>query len=469
MSYDPQQKFLTSAYGELLAAQKTPLVQISARYGLIPELLQALLGGTATFLDNMFVASTSTGASNVAAIISARESAQRAGQGLSCEISAVFTQGVANNTQEAGFISSESAICFGYNGVDFGILIASGGQLEHQDLIISGFPAGAENASITVDGVLHSVPLSGATIPRTAYEIATYLNANEPRYRFASNVNTVTALARLPDFGDGAWAFSSSTATAAWTEIKNGTLATETWINKTDWNENPNITIDPTKYNEYRIQINANVEFYIKDADTGDYELAHVFKHLGVGTASLIGNPTFRVGWATRNTGNTSNVSVSGFFASTFVEGQLKYTQPTFSASNVQASVPTSLTNIISFRNRSVYLGTANRSEILPRLLSFGTDSTKPSVFEIWANPQTNTYLDWTYLDSANSLMEIATNPALIIGGQLVGTITVASSEILEVNKIVKFQIPTAEFSIAARAPVSTADMTVSGIWIEDK
>lgn len=471
MSYDPQQKPLTSAYGEALTAEKTPLVQISARYGVSSEILTPTLGGTAVFDNNMFVASTGTGATNVAAVISSRESAQRPGQGLSFEGSGVFTKGVINSTQELGFLSSESAICFGYNGEEFGVLIASGGKLENQDLTITSAPSAPENASITVDGVLYSVPITNVTVPYVAYQIATYLNANEPRYRFFSNGNTVTALARLPDFGGGSWSFSSGTASASWFEIKNGELAGEFWTKKEDWNVYPDIEIDPTKYNEYKVQVDANIEFYIKDNKTGDYELVHIHEHLGESLTSLIGNPTFRVGWACRNTGNTTNISVSGFFVSSFVEGKLVYTQPTFAAANAQNVAGAGvLTNVLSFRNRAVYQQTANRAEIIPQFLSFGTDSTKPVIFQIIANPTVNSYLDWEYLDEPNSIMEIATNSTTVTGGIVVGTVTVLNSEIVDIDKIVKFQIPTAEFSIAA-APATAAavDFVVSGTWIEDK
>lgn len=473
MSFNPQQELYTSAYGELLTAEKTPIVQINARYGFSSELLRPVLGGTTSFTNNMFIASTGTGANNVAAVLSSRESAQRPGQGLTFEGSAVFTQGVANSTQEAGFISSTSTIAFGYDGVNFGITIADEGQLEHQDLTVSAVTGAAGTCSITVDGVNYpAVPITGgSTTLSAAYQIATYLNTNEPRYRFFSNNGVVTALARLPDFGGGAWSFTSAVVTASWAEITNGALANETWVYQADWNEYPEIDFDPTTYNEYKIQVDANIEFYIKDNRTGNYELVHVFQHLGVNQQSLINNPTFRVGWACRNTGNTTNISVSGYFVSSFIEGKLEYTQPTFAEASSQLSVGAVKTNIVAFRNRAVYNGNPNRAEIIPRFLSFGTDAVKPIVFEIWANPTvaSGQFLDWQYLDEPNSLMETATNSATITGGQLVGTFVVLSSRIVDIDKIVKFQIPTAEFAIAATGNPSTPDIYVSGTWVEDK
>lgn len=464
-----------SAYGESLTASKSPITQINAKYGITTEVLTAALGGTTSVVDNMYVASTGTGANNVAAVISAREAAQRPGQGLVADISAVLTQGQPNSTQQVGLISSESAIGFGFNGDSFGIVVARDGDLENQDLTITAAPAAPESASITVDGVLYSVPITNVTVNQVAYQIATYLNANEPRYRFSSNGGVVTALARLPDFGSGAFSFTSATATGSWLEVKPGTIPTEVWIPYGQFNQPSSLKqedskIDPTKYNEYRIQIDANVMFYIKDPLTGEYELVHVYQHLNDSDQSLIDNPTFRVGWACRNTGNTTDIQVKGFFAASFVEGDISYNQLPFSASNIQAGVGLDETNVISFRNRSVYQDTANRAEIIPKLVSVGTDSTKPVLFEVIANPVTSSFLDWEYLNEEFSLMEVAYNSVPITGGNVIGTFVVDGSRDIDIADIVNYHIPTAEYSITARITSGNASsMTVSGTWQEDK
>ena len=457
----------TTAFGELAVSQETPIVQISSEYGLL-GVLTATLGGSDAIVDNMFTASTGTGANNVSAIISQREANQRPGQGLACKISALFSTGQPNSLQQAGLISSESAFAFGYDGAEFGILYGSGGQLETQSLQVT-VGGGNESATITVDGVAHSVPITNSSIVENAYEIAQELNILEERYRFSSNGDSVTALARLPDFGAGLFAFSSATAIAAWTEIKAGLIPAEVWTPIESWNQVPNFNIDPTKLNDYKIQIQGNVNFYIKEKDTGEFTLVHIMKYINTATKPSIGNPTFRVGWAARNSGNTTNLVVQGNYASAFVEGMVKYNQNPTGKSNVQSSVGGVATNVLSLRNRSVFKDSANRAEIIPILLSIGTDSTKPVLFEVIALPQTVEFLEWQYVDEANSLMEYSISDVPITG-QSVAVFTVTGSlPPIDMQKILEFASPTSEFSITARTTAGAAsEMIASATWKDD-
>ena len=457
----------TTAFGEALVSQETPVTQVSSEYGLL-NVLTPLLGGTASITDGMFTASTGAGANNVAAVISERESNQRPGQGLSCKLSALFSIGQPNSLQQAGLISSESAFAFGYNGDSFGVLYGSGGQLETQSLQITT-GGGAETATITVDGVAYSVPITNSTIIENAYEIAQELNALEPRYRFASNNDTVTALARLPDFGGGAFAFSSATAVATWTQIKAGLIPVEVWTPIESWNIAPNFNIDPTKLNDFKIQIQGNVNFYIKDGDTGSFVLVHVLKYINAATKPSIENPTFRVGWAARNLGNTTDIIVKGGYGATFVEGMIKYNQQSRGQFNIQASVGGTLTNVLSFRNRAVFKGSANRAEIIPLVLSLGSDSTKPAIFEVTISPQTTDFFEWQYIDEESSLMEYSISDVPITGTAIAAFTVLGASEAIDIQNIIEYQVPTSEFSISARTTQGAASsMVVSGTWKED-
>ena len=456
-----------TAFGELSVSQETPVVQISAEYGLL-GVLTATLGGTDTVVDNMFTVSTGTGPNNVSAIISERESNQRPGQGLTNKFSALFTAGQPDSLQEAGLISSESAFAFGYNGDSFGILYGSEGELETQSLQITT-GGGNESATITVDGVAHSVPITASSINENAYEIAQELNILELRYRFSSNGDSVIALARLPDFGGGSFAFSSATAVAVWTEIAAGVIPIEVWTPIESWNREPNFNIDPTKLNDYKIQIQGNINFYIKEQATGEFTLVHIFEHINTATKPSIGNPTFRTGWAARNSGNTTNLVVQGGYAATFVEGMIKYNQIATGQSSIQESVGLVATNVISLRNRAVFKGSANRAEIIPLMLSLGTDAGKPAIFEVIVSPQTTGFLEWQYVDEESSLMEYSISDAPITG-QDVAVFTVSGSlPPIDMQKIIEFTSPTSEFSIAARTTGgAAAEMVVSATWKDD-
>ena len=456
-----------SAFGEALVSQETPVTQISSEYGL-SNILALTLGGTVSVTDDLFTTSTGTGSTNVAAAVSRRQTNQRPGQGLSCKFSALFTTGQPNSTQQAGLITAGPKFAFGYNGASFGVLYSFNGALEIQSLQITT-GGGNETAIVTVDEVSHSVPITNSSIQENAYEISTALNLLEDRYTFTSNNDKVTALASLPDFGSGSFTFSSATAVATWTQIKAGLIATELWTPIEDWNGSPNFDIDPTKINDFKIQLQGNINFYIKNADTGLFVLVHTVKYINTSTKPSVGNPTFRIGWSVRNAGNATDVIVKGGYAATFIEGLLKYNQLPNGKANVQEAVGNAFTNILSFRNRPVFRDVANRAEIIPLILSLGTDSTKPVLFEVVASPQTTDFLNWQYVDEATSLMEYSTTKVPITGNAIaVFTVGIATDPI-DMQKILEFQVPGAEFSIAARTTQGAASaMIASGTWKED-
>lgn len=477
MSNNVVQTLNTAAFGALSVAEDRPLIQVTAQYGILDDILTAVLGGTATTADSKFIASTGTGANNVAAIVSSREAQYKAGQGLKARFTAIFTAGVPNSGQEAGLITSESAFAFGYNGSEFGILHATGGSLEDQDLEITSGATGAENATITVDGVPYTVALSNSTAEQNAYEIAVYLNANEPRYRFTSNGVIVTALARLPDFGVGAFAFSSATATGTWTEISNGVIPAESWTPKEEWNVNPNIDIDPTLGNVYQVQIQylgfGGIKFYVENPETADFELVHILEYANTSTLPSVPNPIFRVGWAARNTGNTTNISVQGASAAVFNEGEVYYDGRPRGLCHTQTGIDATRTNVLALRNRLSFNGAANRAEIIPKLLSFSTDSSKTGIFEIIKGPEVGPtdFLEWQYADETLSLMEYSTSDVEITGGTPIACFTITSAGInpIDVESILEFVSPFETFAITAKVSGgAAADMDVSATWKED-
>lgn len=472
----PAQELMLTAFNELSVAEDTPLFQITAQYGLRDDVLQINIGGTTTSSDANFIASTGTGANNVSAIVSRREAQYKSGQGLKAKFTALFTQGVASSTQQAGFITSESAFCFGYNGTEFGILYAKNGLLEDQELQITTPASGAENATVTVDGTAYVIPITAGTVQQNAYTIATYLSANAPGYNFTSNNDIVYALALLPDFGAGSFAFSSATAVATWTQITNGLLPTETWVKQADWNVNPTIQLDPTLGNVYQIQIQylgyGGITFWAEDPLTSKLEIVHIIHYSSTATVPSVSNPIFRVGWAARNTGNTTNLTVKGASAGAFIEGKGVIDALSRGVSATTTAVGTTRTNILAIRNRLTFFGRANRAEVLLQAIYLTTDTGKTAIFDIVERPILSAgFLSFSYVDSVNSLLETATNKVTVSGGNVIASFAVKAtgSFQVDVSKIIKLIRPGITYSIASRVTSSAAsEMDCTVIWKDD-
>jgi len=475
-----------TAFGEVKAESMTPVTQISAEYGLLNQVLTVIdsgASGASSIVDNKFTCQTGTDAAGLASILSLRQLKYRPGQGALGRLTAVFDVGTPSSQQIAGLITGENVFAFGYLNEDFGIVYAHDGEGESQELTITTPAGGAENATITIDGVGFTVPLTAGTVQHNAFEISISLTAQVPNYIFASNDDQVIAQAVIPG-PQSTFAFTSSTAVASWIQVTAGLepvvdfTKQENWNVDTRINSDPKINLNHQKGNVYQIQYQylgfGAIKFFIEDSATGDFILVHVIQFANTSTTTSVTNPTFRIGWLTRNLGNTSNITLSGGSAGSFVEGIIKRSTPPRSEDNGQLNVGTALTNIITFRNRVTFGGRVNRAEIFPLLASFSTQANKFAFFEIRANPTFGGDLNFQYIDKTSSIMEFATDNVTVSGGIKVASVTVVagSSESIEFNERVDLDfiaLPGQTFTIAAAIPTAAAaDCQATGTWQED-
>ena len=462
-----------AAYGELLVAELTPRTQITAQYGFTESIFTATLGGTVTNLNSMFQANSGTGSTNVSAVQSSEQVPYKAGQGLVAAFSAVFGDPMPDNIQVSGFINAESLIGFGYKDGVFGVIFASGGKLEIQELTITTGAGGAESATINIDGNPYAVPLTNIGIAGNAYEIATSLNAQVQGYDFTSNGATVECLGLLPELGAGLFSFSSSSAVGAFVELEESQLAIETLIAKDDWNVNPNIDLNPLLGNIYKVQYRylgfGNISFFVGNPVTGVYELVHIIQYANKNTVPSVSNPIFRVGWATRNTGNTTNVTVSGGSAGIFVEGMYSiHGQPDGEChtQNISSGV---ITNILSIRNRMIFNNKPNRAALFLEDLSIATESAKITTFYIYREAVPQGFFTWFYENESSRIAEIATDNVPIIGGNIVACYSIRSELIANLLKVVEDLRPQESITIAAIfASGASSDVSASASFIED-
>jgi len=474
-----------TAFGDVKVAEDTPLTQISAAYGLLGQVLtvsDSIGSGTNTVENEKFTCKTGVSVGGFATILSLRQVGSRMGQGSLSKFDAVFTTPVADSQQAAGLITSENSYVFAYLGTTFGIAHTHNGKSEIQELTITTPAGGAENASITVDGTIYTVPLTAGSVQHNAFEIANSLQAQVPNYNFSSNNDQVVSQSLLSG-PQGSFAFSSSTAIAAWVQQVAGVDAIIDFTAQTSWNVDNRLTgtteqiLDPTLGNFYQIQICANfgaVRFYLEDSDTGLLVLVHRIKNANLKTLPNVTNPIFRLGWFAQSLGSTTNLTVSGSSAAAFVEGKIKRSTPPRAADNNQLNVGASLQNILAFRNRLTFGDKVNRTELFPLIATASTEANKPSFFEIIANPVFGGDVDWNYVDKDTSLMEIAKDNVTIIGGRVIGALTInpGAPRDIEFNtrEMVDFPaFPNSSFAIGGRISSGAAgDMQASGSWLED-
>ena len=465
-----------TAFGEMSVAEPTPVVQISAQYGLTDETMSIVNNGATTYNgDSLFNCSTGTNPLGLASLNTMKQLTYKPGQGALARFTALFTVGVPASLQAAGLINSEDAFAFGYVGADFGIIYSRNGKTEHQELTVTTPAAGSENASITVNDVVYTVPLTAGTANQNAQEIAASLTAQVPNYLFTANNNVVSSMSLLPA-PDGAYAFSSATAVATWEQQQAGVEPTISLIPQTTWNRDRVPWLDPTKGNVYAISIQylgfGNIQFYVEDQDTGLKILVHQIEYANRNVVPSVGNPTFRIGWLARNLGNTTDLIVSGASAAGFIEGKNVPDSLPRAVDSVTTAIGTTQTNVITIRNRFHFGDKINRADIILLLLSMGTEANKGVFFRLIANAEFVSGLNFDYVDETNSIAETSVDQVALVpdSGRFIASFLVTQQGRVISSENFRTRIfPDDQLTLSAAVTSGSASvMTASAVWQED-
>ena len=477
MSFDPGQELDTTAFGELSIAEPTPITQIMAPYGQLEKAQGFILnGGTTGVTESLFETSSGASSDGFAALLTRRQVTYRPGQGILARFTTIYDTPQTNNRQLSGFAVNSDRLVFGYSAAGvFGISRFYNGDSEIQELTITTPAGGAENATVTVDGVGYTVPLTAGTVQHNAYEIAESLNSQTDLYDFSSNNDQGVARSLL--FGsNNSFAFTSATAVAAWAQIVAGSAPQEEFIAQADWNIDNRPDLDPQKLNVYQIRGQylggGAIKFYIEDTETGKFVEVHRIKYANTEAETSVKTPTFRVGWWSENQGNTSDVVVKGASAAGFVEGKSIRTEPTRALDNSDPAVGTAnLTNILTIRNRLVLDGRRNRTETFGLELSASTDSSKGAVVQILTDADITGDLDYAYIDKDNSITEYATDSGTVSGGRLVYSFSIPPNDgvIINLKDLESILLAGSTLTVASRINSGASSaINASLVWQED-
>ena len=115
----------STAFGSLDVSQDTPTCQVDFIYGINTNLTSntTASGGLVQWYNGMANVATVATVSSSASLSSQRYVRYRPGEGVKGRWTAMFTTGVAGNTQLAGLASSTvDGLFWGYNGTSFGIM-----------------------------------------------------------------------------------------------------------------------------------------------------------------------------------------------------------------------------------------------------------------------------------------------------------------------------------------------------------
>jgi len=119
-----------SAFGDLIVANQTPVIQIDFVYGINTQTGVTSINttGVADTNASRLRLQTGVGAAGSATYNSARIAKYRQGQGMMARFTAVWTNSAASSTQVVGMGNTQVGYFFGYNGTDFGLSIRNAGS-----------------------------------------------------------------------------------------------------------------------------------------------------------------------------------------------------------------------------------------------------------------------------------------------------------------------------------------------------
>lgn len=464
-----------SAFGESIFAPLTAFVQNNAAYEFMPANFREYNDGVGSgtgIVNRMFAANNGTAVGGFGAIQSFRALNYNSGQGGRARFTAVFPSNVANHWSGVGLVNLTDELSFGYDGTTFGIWYRKEGRAEVRTITVTAAATGATNLTLTLNGVAYVIPLTVTTAAGNAYEIETWLNANQSVW-FANQIGSTVIISAESD-GPKAGVYSYVHGTSTGTIVQNaaGLSKNSTHIPKASWSLDTCTWLDPTKGNVFQISYPylgfGSFKFFVKEP-AGDFKLVHVIEYENDNTTPNLRQPSLRFGIYSASTGTTTNVPVYCASVALFVEGMVKKTRNPRAVKHTQ-SVTTSLTNILTVRNRRTYNYNYNQVEIDPINVTIASESNQTVEVEIrtaavFSGP-TN------YANAGTNLVsDIDTTANTVSNGTLVAAFSVGAKGSVSVN-LTDFEIrvpPSLTITIAAKVVSGAAsNVTAAFTYYED-
>ena len=467
----------TTGFGEASIAENSPFVQAAPVYNFTPSNFRnfTATGGTAGVENKMFKVSTGTSAGGYGAVQSFRSINYKPGEGGMARFTGLFESNVATSWQGVGLISIGDEISFGYNGTSFGVWHRYGGLAEVRTITVTGAAGGGgENLTLTLNDTGYTIPLTSGTVEHNAYEIAEWLKNNQSVWEADQVDDTVIIMAASDGAKSGAYTFSSSTATGSIAQDTAGVTKTSDFVAQTSWNRNTMSSLDPTKGNVFQVQYQylgfGDIKYFVESPETGDFVLVHTIEYANNNTTPSLGNPSLKLGLYAVSLGSTTDLVVRSGSMAGFTQGKRVKTRNPRAYANTQ-TVSTSLTNILTVRNRYTYNGYVNQVEVEPLFLTIASESGKNVLVEVRASSDPAVEQNFTNVGT-NLVTDVDTTAVTgITGGRLLTSFVVAGNSTVTVD-LSKFEIrlPPSLYFVIQGSVTSGANSSVSAAltWYED-
>ena len=469
-------------FGELKVSQYTPVMQNYSLYGMLNNQMYKTLnynGGSAVPDSNGSETQLiiTNGLYSYSLLRSTKVLKYRPGYSNVARFNLVFDTPIANCLQFGGLGNNGSDLYFCYDGTDFGIRLSTNGRSEVRCLTVSVDENDTENATIFLDGVEYTVPLTDSKddIYFTAFEIA---NFSYPGWNVENIGDTVVFQSRNVGSKNGTYSFSSTgQATGSFSQTGTGSALSTTFVNQNIWNGPSSMvsTLDPQKRNMYCIDYSwygsGNILYKIYNPDTSRYEVVHTLKFANLQSEPSLSQPNMflQLGLASLGSTTTKTVKASGGFAAT--DGKVLLKTPIYGAYIHKSIRSDTETVLLCLKNRNTINGFSNQSEMIALRFSFSTSGNKPVTLKLVKNPttisdnSTKDYIGWKFINESQSIGLCDTVSSSYTGGQLLDVFVLPKDGNLYIDlkdsEITLFQNDILVFS-AESTKVTEIDLSVT-------
>lgn len=476
-----------TAFGEVLTEHSEPIVQIDAVYGLIDTDHETFegSGGVADSdaVNRMFRVQSGVALGGFGTIRSKRTLRHRAGQGSEARFTALFTSpGVALSTQLAGAFVGENGLFFGLDGTSFGINRQTGGAFEIQTLTVTVADSAGGNATVTLNGVGFSVPITAGSVQQNAAEIAAATYAGWS----ARQVNDTVIFFATDGVGNKTGAFTYAGATdgaGTFAETQQGAAVVDSWVPQASWNVDTldgtgpsGMLLDITQMNVYRIAYQwlgaGQLEFSVENPATGRFQVVHRIRYANANAVPSLQDPSLKIGWAAASLGSVgTNLTVKGASGAAYVQGVRRPRRNPRGASNSKQGVGTTYVPILSVRAGLTFKDRTSQKELFPLLASASVDGARVSEYAVFLNPTLGGTPNWQYIDEDNSMAEWDIAATSVTGGAEIatGALGKTDSDKVDLNSLGVLVEAGDVITVAVRTTqAGTTDAAAALTWQED-
>lgn len=474
----------TAFRASLAVEELTPLVQLKFDLNQMDEIdMFSFADSSIDISDGLLSVSSGTVTGGFAAAVSKRTVLYRAGTGLEWKGTGLFEAPIAGISQYVGLIGATDSLLIGYHSSQqFGVLRFHHGVCHIEDLTITAGTGGPnETAVVTVDGTAYNVDLvGGLTVDQVAYEIAVSLNNQIANWQFDSIGDQVVAInVFVTDAVNiGSFAYAGNNSAGNWVERQAGSDGIEDFTPQADWNVRNDLNINPQGLTPFRITMQylggGAIEFFAEDTETGNMIKTHIIQYSGTETEPSVRSPSFRVGVVCiNNTANGSEATVKSASLQGVIQGKVIVDSPSKSAISPVAIIGSTLTNVLTIRNREEFANTKNIAEIVLNIATATSDSGKATNLLIIKNAIALEPLIFEYQNGGNGLATISYTNAEIDpsqGEQIDAQTFIGSSNQLDLRSLNQALAAGESLTIAMQTTSGPAsEMTASLTWFDDK